>query len=305
MLAPPNKMPARPTRKELQEEADRWLALYEEPEEESIDGVVDVSCRYRLDSGNPVHPNYYTARHTYLAGAHIWNGARGEKNARRPHSGWSWVTTEKSCRPDRSPDDPEPAASEPATLKWTKPKLVEIFNPPLIKQHASEPPLPARSLTWTTPRLVEVGAEHLLDFLQHAIKTRTLPTRVFAYLAGRRLAVPGLVKESDTPVEAALRIALWARAHASPLNGWTPACIAIAHAVKVALRLTAGRKRLHLNLGDEATSDWSLLLMVMVGGLSAREAAKHVGLRHSIVAARLGTLIAEITSSLGILSLNG
>jgi hypothetical protein len=75
MLAPHNKTLARLTLEkltrnelaELKAEADRLLALYEEPKEEPIDGIEDESCRYRLSNGNPVHPNCHR-RSTHLSG---------------------------------------------------------------------------------------------------------------------------------------------------------------------------------------------------------------------------------------------
>jgi hypothetical protein len=120
-------------------------------------------------------------------------------------------------------------------LKWTTPKLTEIFKPPLIEQHASEVALPASSLSWSTATIIEAGAEHLLDLMferkpfgSSLIIARTLPTRAFASLAALRR--PDLVPESATPVEAAITMALWAQANAGVrmLFG-TPASIVIDH----------------------------------------------------------------------------
>jgi hypothetical protein len=309
MLAPsPNRTLAHLTSKELQEEADGLLAQYHERPE-------DLVFHHRLDAnGLPIFP--IVARHVDLVGAHLWNGVKPEKNSPRPWGEWHWSDTVRTYEPERLPDPViEPPA--PAPLKWTTPKLIEIFKPPLIEQHAGrrgkdpKPPEPARCLTWNTPTIVQVGAEDLLDLMfvrkpfgTSMILASTLPTRAFSYLAARRRAVPGLVPNGATPVEAALTVALWARANASPLRGWTPACIARDHALRRP-GSPAGRPRLHMNLGDEASADWGLLLMTTLGGLSAREAAKHVGLGRDVVAKRLRTLPAEIEASLGILSLNG
>src|SRR4029077_17826188 len=106
----------------------------------------------------------------------------------------------------------------------------------------------------------------------------------------------------------ALRIALWAQANAGParmLFG-TPAGIAIDHAIRIAARITEQRQRIHYNLDDESSVDWSLLLMVARrDGLSAREAAQHVDLGRAQVARRLRTLLGGIDASLGLKSLIG
>jgi hypothetical protein len=160
------------------------------------------------------------------------------------------------------------------------------------------------------PREPALEWEDLLDFIPEAIQAQTLPpttpAQAFAYLASSRRVVPDLVRDSASPVEAGLALALWAQANAGPrmLFG-TPAGIAIDHAIRIAARITGQRQRIHCNLGDEASADWSLLLMTLLGGLSAREAAKHVDLGRDVVAKRLRTLLAEIEASLGFLSLNG
>jgi hypothetical protein len=184
MLAPPNKLSARPTRKELQEEADRRLAQYKERPE-------DYVYRHHLDViGNPVFP--IVARHVEMVGANLWNGVGSEKNVPRPCREWHWTSALKTYHPAHDLHASESEPPKPAVLKWATPKLMEIFKPPLIEQHADEPPLPARSLRWTTPTLVEVGAEdELAARLADGFRDGALPLDAFRYLARWRRFLPG------------------------------------------------------------------------------------------------------------------
>jgi hypothetical protein len=216
MLAPPNKMSARPTRKELQEEADRLLALYEEPEEESVDGVEDVSCRYRLETGYPVHPNYTVARHTHLAGAHLWNGVKPEKNARRPCCAWQWVATLQICHPENRETYEPPARCECPDCSRHPANLIEL--------HADEPPLPARLRTWAAPVLVELGAEAALAVrLADGFRHGAMPSDAFVQIAGWRRFLPGLWRDGDAIVAAVLRCAFLIRDLYDVMSGdgWT------------------------------------------------------------------------------------
>jgi hypothetical protein len=155
MLAPPNKTLPRPTSKELEAEADRWLARYRERPEDSV-------YHYRLDAnGRPTFP--IIARHVDLIGASLWNGVKTTKKARcgcltreckhhnnlvnaRPVGDGRWMTTLRTYQPaTHGYPVSEPVAAEDETFerfeiefeavldrlsgKWTAPQIEEIPHP--------------------------------------------------------------------------------------------------------------------------------------------------------------------------------
>jgi hypothetical protein len=218
MLAPANqKTVARPTRKELEAEASRLLARFPEPPTAKIDGVADEWCPYRLDNGDPLHPNYVVARHTELRGANLWNGVRTQKNARRPCHGWKWVTTFKAYQPeDRDETHEQLARCECPDCSWLPARLLDL--------HANEVPEPARLRPWSAPQLIKLNAEdELAARLADCFRHGALSLDAFKSIAGWQRFLPGLGKDSDDPVAKVLRTAFWIRDLYEVMSGddWT------------------------------------------------------------------------------------